>query len=200
MTFPFFLAELGASLLTLPIYYTWNEYLHPKTLIKMFFMDFLPPILEKKIDMYTQSYSIGIMTLFILMMIKKDTQSVGGVDVSIDEIVGINNSVVDGTNDILMMDAIITEEKVGSIEGIGGTKAEIEDFIKFVLSIFKQDSDNTISNNVDSKVVQNGSKTIDDKVKNENEPKLINGPSKGFIDALSIHEDIIPELKFLVKK
>lgn len=37
-------------------------------------MDFLPSILEKKIDMYTQSYSIGIMTLSILIMIKKDTQ------------------------------------------------------------------------------------------------------------------------------
>ncbi|PKY42123.1 hypothetical protein RhiirA4_441767 [Rhizophagus irregularis] len=192
-------AELGASLLTLPIYYTWNEYLHPKTLIKIFFMDFLPSILEKKIDMYTQSYSIGIMTLSILMMIKKDTQNIGGVDVSIDEIVGINNN-VDGTNDILMMDAIISEERVGSMEGVGGTKVEIEDFTKFVLSIFKQDRDNADSDNIDSKVIQNGSKKIDDKVKNESEPKLINGPAKGFIDALLIHEDIVPELKSLVNK
>ncbi|GBB83491.1 hypothetical protein RclHR1_01020032 [Rhizophagus clarus] len=190
-------AELGASLLTLPIYYTWNEYLHPSTLMKIFFMDFLPSILEKKIDMYTQSYSIGIMTLFILMMLKKDTQSVGGVDVSIDEIVGINNSVDDGTNDILMIDAIMPEEKGGGMEGVGGTKVEIEHFIKCVLSIFKQDTD---GDNVDSKVVQNGSKLIDDKVKNESELKLINGPAKGFIDALLIHEDIIPELKSLIKK
>lgn len=186
-------------MLTLPIYYTWNEYLHPKTLIKIFFMDFLPSILEKKIDMYTQSYSIGIMTLSILMMIKKDTQNVGGVDVSIDEIVGINNN-VDGTNDILMMDAIISEERIGGMEGVGGTKVEIEDFTKFVLSIFKQDRDNADSDNIDSKVIQNGSKKIDDKVKNESEPKLINGPAKGFIDALLIHEDIVPELKSLVNK
>ncbi|POG73232.1 hypothetical protein GLOIN_2v1587556, partial [Rhizophagus irregularis DAOM 181602=DAOM 197198] len=160
-------------------------------------MDFLPSILEKKIDMYTQSYSIGIMTLSILMMIKKDTQNVGGVDVSIDEIVGINNN-VDGTNDILMMDAIISEERIGGMEGVGGTKVEIEDFTKFVLSIFKQDRDNADSDNIDSKVIQNGSKKIDDKVKNESEPKLINGPAKGFIDALLIHEDIVPELKSLV--
>ncbi|RIA91403.1 mediator complex subunit Med5-domain-containing protein [Glomus cerebriforme] len=192
-------AELGASLLTLPIYYTWNEYLHPATLIKIFFVDFLPLILEKKIEMYTQSYSLGIMTLFILMMIRKDTQSVGGVGVSIDEIVDISNSVGGTDDDIIMIDAIMnttTEEKAGNAEGKSGAK--VEDFIKFVLPIFKRESDN-----IDSKVVQNGTKKIDSKVKSENEPKLINGPAKGFIDGLLIHEDmkmIIPELESLVKK
>ena len=143
------------------------------------------------------------MTLFILMMIKKDTQSVGGVDVSIDDIVGINNSIDDGTNDIIMIDAminVITEVKVGGMEGKGGAKVEIEDFVKFVLPIFKQENQ---ENEENDKVVQNGTKKIDDKVKNENKLKLINGPAKGFINGLLIHEDmktIIPELKSLVKK
>ena len=40
-------------------------------------------------------------------MIKKDTPNVVGVDVSIDDIVGISNSVDDGSDDIIMLDAII---------------------------------------------------------------------------------------------
>jgi hypothetical protein len=187
-------------LLTLPTYYTWNEYLRPSTLIKIFFMDFLPLILEKKIDMYTQSYALGVMTLFILIMIKKDQNVVGGVEVNIDDIVGISNVVDDGTNDIMMLDAIsiinATEEKVGGTEGKSGIKVEVDDFIKSVLPIFKQDNDIVD----DDKIIQNGK--IDHEMKNKNERKLINGPAKGFIDGLLMHEDIkmiIPELESLIK-
>ena len=85
-------------------------------------------------------------------------------------------------------------QKAGSKEGEG---VEIDDFIKFVLPIFKE------SDAVDdNKVVQNGTKRIDHKEKDKNERKLINGPAKGFIDGLLMHEDmkmIIPELESLVK-
>jgi hypothetical protein len=172
--------------------------------------------------MYTQSYALGIVTLFILMIVKKDSQSVGGVDISINDITndivgignndGTSNDIVgignnDGTNDIIMLDAIINAttdattagEKVGgTAEGKGGSKVGIDDFTKFVLPIFKQKGDDVV---VNGKVIQNGTQKIDDKVKND-EPKLINGPSKGFIDGLLMHEDmkiIIPELESLFK-
>ncbi|CAI2191917.1 1688_t:CDS:10, partial [Funneliformis geosporum] len=164
--------ELGASLFTLPICYTWNEYLHSTTLIKILFMDFLPIILEKKIDMYTQSYALGIMTLFILMMTtKKENQDNFGVEEK------------------------MVDDKIGNNEDKVRETTVIDDFIKYVLSVFEQKPK-------EEQVLQNGNENGNIYHAKDNEIKLINGPAKGFIDGLLMHKDmklIIPKLEELVK-
>ncbi|CAG8589773.1 1347_t:CDS:10 [Funneliformis caledonium] len=195
--------ELGASLFTLPICYTWNEYLHSTTLINIFFMDFLPIILEKKIDMYTQSYALGIMTLFILMMTKKENQDNFGVGNITNMMIDISNSIGDGTNDIIMMDDIIdtsieekmVDDKIGNNEDKVRETTVIDDFVKYVLSIFEQKPK-------EEKILQNGNENGKIYHAKDNEIKLINGPAKGFIDGLLMHKDMkmmIPKLDELVK-
>ncbi|CAG8680209.1 3050_t:CDS:10 [Cetraspora pellucida] len=60
-------AELGASLITIPLCYTWNAHLHPNNLIYIFFSEVLVRVLDKKVTLYVQGQALGIMTLFVLI-------------------------------------------------------------------------------------------------------------------------------------
>ncbi|CAG8847979.1 35471_t:CDS:2, partial [Racocetra persica] len=60
-------AELGASLITIPLCYTWSAHLHPNNLIYIFFSDVLVRVLDKKVTLYVQGQALGIMALFVLI-------------------------------------------------------------------------------------------------------------------------------------
>ncbi|CAG8456806.1 3828_t:CDS:10 [Acaulospora morrowiae] len=70
-------AELGASLITLPLCYTWNAYLQPPNLIHILFTEVLPRALEKKITMYSQGRALGFLTFFVLMTSDRDSCAFG---------------------------------------------------------------------------------------------------------------------------
>ncbi|CAG8475721.1 17680_t:CDS:10 [Dentiscutata erythropus] len=60
-------AELGASLLTIPLCYTWNAHLHPNNLIYILFSDALVRALDRKVALYVQGQALGILTLIVLI-------------------------------------------------------------------------------------------------------------------------------------
>ncbi|CAG8588401.1 1946_t:CDS:10, partial [Dentiscutata heterogama] len=60
-------AELGASLLTIPLCYTWNAHLHPNNLIYILFSDALVRALDRKVASYVQGQALGILTLIVLI-------------------------------------------------------------------------------------------------------------------------------------
>ncbi|CAG8473598.1 2390_t:CDS:10 [Gigaspora margarita] len=61
------ITELGASLITIPLCYTWNAHLHPNNLIYIFFSDALVRALDRKVTLYVQGQALGILTLIVLI-------------------------------------------------------------------------------------------------------------------------------------
>ncbi|RIB16113.1 mediator complex subunit Med5-domain-containing protein [Gigaspora rosea] len=60
-------AELGASLITIPLCCTWNAHLHPNNLIYIFFSDALVRALDRKVNLYVQGQALGTLTLIVLI-------------------------------------------------------------------------------------------------------------------------------------
>jgi hypothetical protein len=139
------------------------------------------------------------MTLFILMIIKKEDKNHFGVD-GITNLFDIGNGIDDGTNDIVMMEDIINtsmeekmlvDNKAESNEDKVKESTGIDDFVKYVLPIFEQKEKTSQPENENQKKIDHTKDDKDDKF------KLINGPARGFIDGLLTHKDMkimIPRL------